>query len=288
MYGESIWSTTKLAALISNAIVLGLITVGAVFVYSLGAMDVSIGKQVGFYATVMILIGNKTGSLLWGILVSLGISFLIALINGAAGDLLHIFPMIASLVVSFILGGGLSISYSRMGKQSITLRGIDCSIFKNPVFMFGVLLTEFLAAYFLFNYTEIGKMAKAIGANPTAAEQCGINLVKHKVVCYVILNICVVTAAVFQMGYVSSASPSTGTGFEMNVMVALILGGMPLAGGMKSKISCALIGVLTYSLLDVGLPMIGVAIEQVYLVKAIIFTVIVLITCRKKKGILPR
>ena len=44
----------------------------------------------------------------------------------------------------------------------------------------------------------------------------------------------------------------------MNVMVALILGGMPLSGGMKSRVSCALAGSFTYALLAVGLPMLGV------------------------------
>lgn len=74
----------------------------------------------------------------------------------------------------------------------------------------------------------------------------------------------------------------------MNVMVALILGGMPLSGGMKSKVSCAVVGAFTYSLLNVGLPMIGIAVNQVNFIKAIIFIIVVLITCRKSKGILPR
>jgi ribose transport system permease protein len=74
----------------------------------------------------------------------------------------------------------------------------------------------------------------------------------------------------------------------MNVMVALILGGMPLSGAMKSKVSCAVIGAFTYSLLDVGLPLIGVAANTVFIIKAFIFLLVVLITCRKPKGVLPR
>lgn len=45
--GESIWSAAKLDTLMRNVIVLALMSVGAVFVYSLGSMDISIGKQVG-------------------------------------------------------------------------------------------------------------------------------------------------------------------------------------------------------------------------------------------------
>ena len=107
-------------------------------------------------------------------------------------------------------------------------------------------------------------------------------------IAYVIMGVCVVIASLFQMGYTRSASDGTGTGFEMNVMVALILGGMPLNGGMKSKISCAIVGAFTYSILNVGLPMIGIPVNKVNLIKAIIFIIVVLFTCRKPKGTLPR
>jgi ribose transport system permease protein len=90
------------------------------------------------------------------------------------------------------------------------------------------------------------------------------------------------------MGYTGAASDSTGTGYEMNVMVSLILGGMPLKGGMKSRLSCAVIGSLTFSLLAVGLPIIGVPTNMTFLIKAVIFLVVVLITCRQKGGALPR
>ena len=130
--------------------------------------------------------------------------------------------------------------------------------------------------------------AKAIGANPTAARQSGINLVQYKVYAYIIMGVCVVLAALFQMGYTASASDSTGTGFEMNVMVALILGGMPLSGGMKSKVSCAIVGSFTYALLSVCLPMLGVAANQVFVIKAVLFLIVVVLTCCKKTGVLPR
>ena len=154
--------------------------------------------------------------------------------------------------------------------------------------MLVVLIVEVLIISYLFYFTKVGKNARAIGANEVSAEQNGINLLKYKVLCYVIFGVCVVVASLFQMGYTGAASDATGTGFEMNVMVALILGGMPLAGGMKSKVSCAVIGAFTYSLLAVGLPMIGIPNNATFMIKALIFITVVLITCRKKYGILPR
>ena len=288
IFGESIWSARKLATLMSDVIVTALMAVGAVFVYSLGNMDISIGKQVGVYATIMVILGNSTNSLLWGILIALALSLIIAFINGATGQLLRIHPIIPSVVLMFILTGISSMTYVHLNTRSIGLQTIDYSAFKSPVLMAVALISEILIVTYMFNFTKYGKYAKAIGANQVVAEQSGINLVKYKVIAYMIMGVCVVIASLFQMGYTGSASDSTGTGFEMNVMVALILGGMPLSGGMKSKVSCAVLGAFTFSLLDVGLPMIGVATRTVFLVKALIFLVIVLITTRKPNGVLPR
>lgn len=288
LFGESIWSAAKLSTLMSNVIVLALMAVGAVFVYSLGNMDVSIGKQIGLYATFIVVLGNMTGSLLPGIILSLVISFVIACINGATGELLKIHPVISSLVFMMVLSGVSSITYTKLGSRNISLTGVNYSMFKNPWLMLIVLIIEILIISYLFYFTKYGKYARAMGANRIAANQCGINLVKYKMICYIIMGMCLVTASVFQMGYTGSASDSTGTGFEMNVMVALILGGMPLSGGMRSKVSYAVIGAFTFSILNVGLPLIGVKPNQVFLIKAIIFLVVVLFTCRKPKGTLPR
>ena len=286
--GKSIWTIGKLEDILTTVIVLALMSVGAVFVYALGSMDVSIGKQVGLYATLIVVLGNKTGNLLPGILLSVVIAVIIGAANGAIGELLHIHPVVSSVVFMMILGGVSTITYNSLGSRNVALKTIDHHIFKAPWLMLVVLIAEIIVVTYLFNYTKFGKYAKAIGANPIAAQQSGINLVKYKIIAYVIMGICVVVAALFQMGYTGSASDSTGTGFEMEVMVALILGGMPLNGGMRSKVSCAVVGSFTFALLDVGLPMIGVKPNQVFIIKAIIFLIVVLITCRKKNGTLPR
>ncbi len=287
-FGESLWSAAKLSTLMSDVIVTALLSVGAVFVYALGSMDVSIGGQVGLYATLMVVLGNMTGSLIPGILLSLVIALFIGAMNGGTGEVLHIFPIISSVVFMMVLNGLKTIIYTNLGSRNITLSGIDYRVFKNPVLMLVVLVVEVVICTVLFNYTKIGKNAKAIGANPEAARQSGINLILYRVLPYLVLAVCIVVASIFQMGYTGSASDSTGTGFEMNVMVALILGGMPLDGGMRSKVSKAVIGAFTFSLLDVGLPLIGIPSNVTFFVKAVIFIVVVLITCRKKTGTLPR
>lgn len=288
LHGESIWSVSKMTTLLSDVIVLAILSVGAVFVYALGNMDISIGKQVGLYATLIVVLGNSTGSLLPGILLSLVIAVIIGVINGATGEVLKIHPVISSVVVMMVLGGINSITYTKLGSRNVALQGIDHHIFKQPWLMLVVLLAEILIVCYLFYFTKCGKNAKAIGANRVAAQQSGISLLKYQIIPYVIMGVFVVIAALFQMGYTGSSSDSTGTGFEMNVVVALVLGGMPLSGGMRARVLCAIVGSLTLALLTLGLPMIGMAANQVFVMKALIFLIVVLITCRKKDGALPR
>ncbi|MBE5788775.1 MAG: hypothetical protein E7325_03860 [Clostridiales bacterium] len=288
MKGESIWSGDKLSTLIGDVIVTALMAVGAVFIYSLGNMDVSIGRQVGLYSTMLVLIGNATGSLLPGILACIVVAVIIGIINGAAGELLHMYSVISSVVFMMVISGITTIIYSNVGSKNIILSGVDLSFFRSPVNMVIVLVIEYLVIGYFFYFTKYGKYARAIGANQTAAAQSGVNIIKYRVIPYIFLAFCLVTASLFQMGYTGAASDATGTGFEMNVMVSLILGGMPLKGGMKSRLSCAVIGALTFSLLAVGLPIIGVPTRMTFMIKAIIFLVVVLITCRQKSGPLPR
>lgn len=84
--GENIWSPAKLSTLMSDVIVTALMAVGAMFVYTLGNMDISIGAQVGIYATLMVLLGNMTGSLFAGIILAFVIAVILGAINGSVGS----------------------------------------------------------------------------------------------------------------------------------------------------------------------------------------------------------
>ncbi len=186
--GESIWSADKLSTLIRNVIVLELMSVGAVFVYALGAMDISIGKQVGLYATLVVILGNSTGSLIWGVLLSLAIAVVIACINGASGELLHIHPIVSSVVFMMVLTGVSSVMYNTLGSRNVAMTAVDVGIFQEIWFMILALILEVLIVGYIFRYTRIGKNVKAIGANPVAAHQNGISLVRYKIAAYVVIS----------------------------------------------------------------------------------------------------
>ena len=165
---------------------------------------------------------------------------------------------------------------------------MDMTLFKGTGFMLFMIIVVALISIYLYNYTQLGEIVKSIGANEKATQYSGINTTKWKVLAYAFFGICIALGAFLLTARTGAAGKGTGTGYAMDIMVALLLGGMPLSGGMKSRISSALIGSFTYVILSNGLILSGVDTKTVYIIKAFVFIAVILITCRKKEGVLPR
>ena len=88
-------------------------------------------------------------------------------------------------------------------------------------------------------------------------------------------------ASIYKLCATGMVQSTTGNGFEMDVLVVLVLGGMSLAGGMGTKISSAVIGSFTYVILIKGLTIIGMNPNLVVLVKAVVFLIIIYITAQR-------
>lgn len=121
-----------------------------------------------------------------------------------------------------------------------------------------------------------------------ASTQAGVNLVKWKIAAYMFFGVAIAIGSLILLSKSNSAGKGTGSGYAMDIMVCLILGGMPLSGGMTSKVRSALIGTFTYTLLANDLMVMGVDLKMINFVKAIVFLTIVFVTCRKRYGTLPR
>jgi ribose transport system permease protein len=264
---------------------LAIICLGAVFVYALGEIDVSIGASVGVCTLLVINIINAGYPLIVGFAAALVLALLFGLINGAVSSWLGLPSIVTSLFLMFV-GGGIQTLITL--KTNTITTSYDFSIWKETWFQLLVLILVALSVAYLFNFTKIGKYIKSIGGNGVSAAQSGVNVIKYRIFAFLLLGSTIAVSSIFVLSRTASTSKATGLGMEMDVMIALILGGMPLAGGMKSRFSTALVGAFIYVLLTNGLTLTGVDITYVPLVKAIIFLVIVIITCRSKSVILPR
>ena len=254
---------------------------------------VSIGQQVGVYAILMILIENSIGGTL-GLIVGFVVILLLALLcgafNGAVAVWLGLPSIVTSLFLMFFFTGAQMLLMESTGLNSISLQQSITPSDRNlySLMLVGIIVAIALIAGYLFKFTKLGKYTRAIGANETAAIQSGINTTAWKVVAYMAMGFCVAVGSLVVLTRTGSAGKGTGSGYAMDIMICLILGGMPLSGGMKSKISSALVGTFTYVLLSNDLTSMGVSLNWINFVKAVIFLAIIFVTCRKKDGVLPR
>jgi len=270
---------------VQQATALSIICLGAVFVYSLGELDVSIGACVGICTLLEINIINMGYPLIVGFIAALVLALSFGLINGAFSSWLGLPSIITSLFLMFV-GGGVQALITL--KSNTITTDYDFTLWKETWFQILMLVIVSLIVAYLFNYTRVGKYTKSIGANKVAASQSGVNVFKYRIIAFLIMGFNVALASIFILSRSASSSKATGGGMHMDVMIALIVGGMPLAGGMKSRFTSALLGAFIYVILTNGLTLSGVGITYVPFVKSIIFIVIVIITGRKKGGILPR
>ncbi len=271
--------------LIQQTIALSLICIGGVFTYTLGGLDVSLGASLGLCTLIEAVVINATGSLLLGFFLAILLAVSFGVFNGYASIKLHLPTIVTSLFLMFI-GNGLQ---TLITMQTDTIKvAYNFKLFKDKTFQIAVLSGVFLIAFYLYRFTKVGKYLRAMGANRKCAEQAGVSLVKYQLIAYMIIGICIAISSLFVLGRTGSSSRVTGSGYHMEVMIALILGGMPLSGGMKSRLSAAIVGPFTYTLLSNGLTLSGVLVSQVPMIKALIFLGIVVLTCRKKGSVLPR
>jgi ribose transport system permease protein len=294
-----VFNSSRLAynfgSVIQAAAVYAILALGAVFIYSMGFMDVSLGQQLGVYVILMILIGNRIGGVpgvVVGCLVVLALALVCGAINGAVSIFLGLPSIVTSLFLMFFFTGAQYLLMEGTGENTIyldirdALKPADRNAY--TLLLIGIIVLLAIIATYFFKYTKLGKYTRAIGANKVAAKQSGISLIKWQVLGYMALGFCTAVASFVMLTRTGSAGKGTGGGYAMDIMICLILGGMPLKGGMKSKISSALVGALTYALLGNVLTTMGVPLNWINFVKALIFLIIVLLTCRKPQGVLPR
>ena len=282
-----LWSSYNFSVLTESVCVYMIVSLGALFVYAMGYMDISVGSQMGVYCLLMIFIINATGSLFLAFVVVLALTLLCGAFNGVVAVWLKLPSIVTSLFLMFLFGGIQYLLVESTG-STIVSTSFDFSMFLEPGVIIAAIVVVAAIVFYLFNFTKLGKYTRGIGANELTTSECGVNTTKWKVIAYMAFGVCVAIGSVFLLARTGSAGKGTASSYAMDVMLALILGGMPLSGGMKAKVRCALIGSFTYALLTNGLVLSGVDTTLVYFIKALIFMVVVVLSCRDRSGLLPR
>ena len=130
----------------------------------------------------------------------------------------------------------------------------------------------------LFGWFGIGR---PLGGNEAATRLSGINVNKIKIIVYSLCGLLASLAGIIEVARLSSAQPTAGTGYELDAIAAVVLGGTSLAGG-KGRIVGTLIGALILGFLNNGLNLLGVSSYYQMIVKAVVILLAVLVDNKKQ------
>ncbi len=291
MTGGQIFSAYNIKSLLGQMSVLMIISCGMIFMFAHGTVDIASGAVAGLCTLVITIALNRTENLGISILLSVLVAVALYAFMWFVTAYLGLMSIIASLAVMFIARGIVTYILSRNdGRINIEHYDLIMPFKSELVYASVAMLAVVICGILLFNYTKLGKYCKAIGDNRVSAMQSGTNVKAVMFWCYLIAGICVGIASIFLLARAGNVGKNIGAGKEMDVMVAVILGGMNLNGGAKSRMEAAIVGTITYTLLANGLTIAGVDQEYITLVKGLIFIAIIGLTLRQSKTIreMPR
>jgi ribose transport system permease protein len=246
-----------------------------VFLMSQGNMDFSLGAVVGLAAALAAIASGISPAFLFPAAILAGL--LLGSINGFIYAKLKIPAFIATLAMSFVIKGMTSVLLNGSRGIPFKMNKFDNPILKMVVF-FGILII----CYIVFEYTSYGKQSRAAGSLPEAARQSGVNLFKVRLISFIISGGVCGLVAFFSLVRSCTASNTTGSGFEFNVLLALMIGGLSLTGGWPVKFRSVVIGSITMAIISNGMTLWGIDGFTQQLVKGLIFIVAVMISFDRK------
>jgi ribose/xylose/arabinose/galactoside ABC-type transport system permease subunit len=230
-----------------------------------GEIDVSIGSLVGAVAIPLVVVMNQTGSLELGIFAALLLALLVGAVNGYLSAYLGINSLIVTLGSLFVIRGGI---YLYTGQKAIPDDVMLESFYQigngrllgtvpYPAIVALVLLVGFI---YMMRHRPFGRQLYAVGGNPEVARLAGYNVRRVKFIGFVLCSLLAGIAGILLSSRLGSAVHVSGLGYEFQVVAAVVLGGVSLAGGIGSLFGVAL-GVLILSFLSNGLGMLKLATE---------------------------
>lgn len=279
-----------LKSIINQSVVVAVVATGAIFIYTLGSFDISLGASAAVSALIGGMVYNKTESLWAMALVCVGIAVMIGLFNSVLASVFNLPVFVTTIAMLSVLNALVLVlikvngTGSEIAVPAAAVKGIN-----NTPFKIAVLLLFFLLSAFLFSFTKIGRMQKFQGGNPICAKLSGISEKKMAIIAFAMSGIGVGLGAFLSIIYAPTLTKNTASSVGMDVIIAIVFGGMPVSGGARSKIYAAVVGAFSMTLLSQIMVMFNLNSGIGQMVKAAIFILVVFLATSDQRGkMLPR
>lgn len=280
----SFLKVNNLLNVIKQTSIIAIIGLGETMVLITSGVDLGAGSVVGFVGVVAASFAGGQVPLVVCIIIALAAGALTGFINGFITTWGRIPPFIATLGM-FEAARGLALIYSKgvpITNISNTFNFIGGgSLFHIP-FPIYIMIVTAIIAHILLKHTKFGKYLYAIGGNKQAAIVSGINVNKYLVMVYTVCGMLTAVSAIVLTSRLSAGEPTAGVGYEFQAIIAAVVGGTSLFGGVGS-IPGTIIGALIIGVINNGLNLLNVSPYMQQVISGILIVAAVLINERGKK-----
>ena len=268
--------------------VLGVMAVGMTLVILIGGIDLSVGSVLALSGMVMGYLGNnREWPFVIAILVALVASAACGLTSGLMVTRLRMPAFIATLAMMSIARGIASIITN--GEQIVGFPDwfSNLAIIRHFGFLtvtVGLMVAITVIAWIVLSFRPVGRALYALGGSQEVARLAGIPVRQYTMWVYVICGALAGLAGVILSARLNSSQPSSGLGYELDTIAAVVIGGASLSGGVGS-IGGTAVGVLIIGFLRNGLNLLQVSpfVQQV-VIGVVIAVAVAADTMRNRKG----
>ena len=284
---ESFLTVSNIMTVSRQVSMIGVCSIGMMFVILTGGIDLSVGSTMSFVnvlcAYFMVKLGmNPVLAIILCIIISAGAGYTSGLFITKLGVPSFISTLAFMNILSgiaFIISHGMPI-FGYPASFNVIGQGYVGPI---PVPVIIMIVVMALGA-FILRKTYFGRYFYAIGGNEEAAKLSGINVALTKQMVYMLSSVFAAIAGIIMLSRLSSGVATTGSGFEFQVITAVILGGVSISGGAGNVFGVA-VGVLIMGVLSNGLILINMNEYVQRVVQGVVLLGAVSIDCvSKRKG----
>lgn len=262
-----------------------IIAAGMTFVILTAGIDLSVGSTVAVSGVTAVLAAITGMPAIFAVLIGVLAGAIAGLVNGALSAYLALAPFIVTLgLMTFLRGLAYTLTEGQpIVDSALSFRDLGNGYIAGIPVPVIVMLGVYLVSWFVLERTKFGRHVYAVGGNPEAARLAGVRVKRVLTSVYVIAGALAGLAGVIFAARVVSAQPTAGTGYELDAIAAVVLGGTSLAGG-KGRIVGTLIGSVILGVLTTGLILMNVQFFTQLLIKGLVIIFAVAIDSLKQRS----
>jgi ribose transport system permease protein len=259
--------TQNIFNVLRNMSTISIVAIGMTMVIITGGIDLSVGSVLAVSAMLTARLMVQYGTNPWvALLAGLAVGALAGATNGLIITKVQVNPFITTMGMmsicrglTYLLASGLRgtvASNMPMRDEALNFLGAGY-VGPVPFPVIEMIIMVVLASLFLAN-TVLGRQIYGVGSNEQASRLSGVDVDRVRLFCYTLTGFLAAYAGVMTAGLLSTAATNAGTGVELDVIAAAVIGGASLAGGegtvYGAVIGAAIMAVLRNAFVLLGLP----------------------------------